>query len=46
LATKVFIIPIGGSALAAVILPALTAWVIISAAGMLKIIIIYKLVYN
>ncbi|CAI2176943.1 11731_t:CDS:10, partial [Funneliformis geosporum] len=33
LATTVFIIPIGGSALAAVILPALTAWVIISAAG-------------
>ncbi|CAG8481152.1 15624_t:CDS:10 [Funneliformis mosseae] len=33
LATTVFIIPIGGSALAAVILPALTAWLIISAAG-------------
>ncbi|GET00217.1 RING finger membrane protein [Rhizophagus clarus] len=33
LATTVFIFPIGGSALAAVILPALTAWVIISTFG-------------
>ncbi|CAG8627006.1 5045_t:CDS:10 [Rhizophagus irregularis] len=33
LATTVFIFPIGGSALAAVILPALTAWVIITTFG-------------